>query len=126
MKTYARLIQLIAPFRWRIALSILLGFATIGAGIGLLAMSAYLISRAALTTQVADLSLAIAAVQFFAIIRVALRYAERYVTHSTTFRILAKLRAWVYACLERLAPARLSLRRSGDILTRLPTDIDIL
>jgi ATP-binding cassette, subfamily C, bacterial CydC len=126
MKTYARLVRLLAPFRWKIVLSIFLGFATIGAGIGLLAMSAYLISRAALTTQVADLSLAIAAVQLFAVSRVGLRYAERYVTHATTLQILAKLRAWVYASLEPLAPAQLSPRRSGDLLTRLTADIDIL
>jgi thiol reductant ABC exporter CydC subunit len=126
MKTYVRLIRLLAPFRWKIVLSIFLGFTTIGAGIGLLAMSAYLISRAALTTQVADLSLAIASVQLFAVSRVGLRYAERYVTHATTLQILAKLRAWVYASLEPLAPAQLSPRRSGDLLTRLTADIDIL
>jgi ATP-binding cassette subfamily C protein CydC len=126
VKTYVRLIRLITPFRWKIVLSILLGLATIGAGVGLLAMSAYLISRAALTAQVADLSLAVAAVQLFAVSRAALRYAERYVTHATTLQILAKLRTWVYASLEPLAPARLSPRRSGDLLTRLTTDIDIL
>ncbi|MGO8947504.1 MAG: thiol reductant ABC exporter subunit CydC [Ktedonobacterales bacterium] len=126
MMTYVRLLKLILPFRWRVAISILLGFATIGASVGLMAMSAYLISRAAQVSSVADLSVAIAAVQLFAISRAALRYMERYVTHATTFRILARLRAWVYACLEPLAPARLSERRSGDVLTRLTADIDTL
>ena len=45
MKTFTRLLELLAPFRWWIALSVLLGFATTGSGVGLMAMSAYLISR---------------------------------------------------------------------------------
>lgn len=126
MTIFLRLTKVMAPFRWWIALSILLGFLTIGTSVGLMAMSAYLISRAALVRSVADLSIAIAAVQLFAISRAALRYTERYVTHATTFRILARLRSWIYACLEPLAPARLSGRRSGDVLTRLTADVDTL
>jgi ATP-binding cassette subfamily C protein CydC len=126
MNTLARLLKLLAPFRWWIALSVLLGVATIGSGVGLMAMSAYLISRAALVSSVAELSLAITAVRFFAITRAALRYAERYVTHLTTFRILTQLRVWFYSSLEPLAPARLQRYRSGDLLTRVVADIETL
>ncbi len=126
MTIFVRLIHLLSPFRWRIGLSILLCFATVGASVGLMAMSAYLISRAALVSSVADLSVAIAAVELFAISRSGARYVERYVTHGTTFRILAQLRSWVYASLEALAPARLPHRRSGDVLTRLTGDVDTL
>jgi ATP-binding cassette subfamily C protein CydC len=126
MPVCLRLLRLIAPFRWWIAFTVVLSFATLGSGVGLMAMSAYLISKAALATSVADLSLSIAAVQLFAISRVALRYVERYVIHATTFRILTRLRVWVFAALEPLAPARLLERRAGDVLTRLLADIDIL
>jgi ATP-binding cassette, subfamily C, bacterial CydC len=126
MNTLARLLKLLAPFRWWIALSTLLGFATIGSGVGLMAMSAYLISRAAVVSSVAELSLAITAVRFFAISRAALRYVERYLTHLTTFRILARLRVWFYSALEPLAPARLQRYRSGDLLTRVVADIETL
>ena len=40
---------LVSPVRWWIALAVLLSFGTIGASVGLMAMSAYLISKAALT-----------------------------------------------------------------------------
>jgi ATP-binding cassette subfamily C protein CydC len=126
MSAFTRLLKLLAPFRWWIALSILLGFATIGSGVGLMAMSAYLISRAAVVSSVAELSLAIAGVRLFALTRAALRYVERYLTHQTTFRTLAQLRAWFYAALEPLAPARLQRRRSGDLLTRIVADIETL
>ena len=126
MNTLARLLKLLAPFRWWIALAIALGFATIGSGVGLMAMSAYLISRAAVVSSVAELSLAIAGVRLFALSRAALRYVERYLTHLTTFRILTRLRVWFYSALEPLAPARLQRYRSGDLLTRVVADIETL
>ena len=126
MRVYIRLLNLFSSFRWWVALSALLGFATIGCGVGLMAMSAYLISRAAEVTSIADLSITIALVQLFAIARAALRYLERYLTHTATFRILARLRSWLYASLEPLVPARLLESRSGDVLTRLMADTDTL
>jgi ATP-binding cassette, subfamily C, bacterial CydC len=126
MKTLAQLLRLLAPFCWWIALSILLGFATIGSGVGLMAMSAYLISSAAVVSSVAELSLVIAAVRLFALSRAALRYVERYLIHMTTFRILTRLRVWFYSALEPLAPARLQQYRSGDLLTRVVADIETL
>jgi ATP-binding cassette subfamily C protein CydC len=117
---------MLAPFRWWIALAVLLSFGTVGASVGLMAMSAYLISKAAIAEMVVDLSLAVTAVRFFAISRAALRYAERYVTHRTTFRILTYLRVWFYDAIEPLAPARLQAYRSGDLLSRIMADIETL
>ena len=126
MNTIWRLLRLIAPFRWWVALAVLLSFATIGSSVGLMAMSAYLISKAALSTSVTDLALAITGVRFFAIARAAFRYVERVVTHTATFRILPRLRVWFYTGIEPLAPARLLDYRSGDLLARIVADIKTL
>ena len=126
MATITRLLKLMAPFRWWILAGVLLSFATTGASVGLMAVSAYLISKAALVTDTADLNVIITGVRFFAISRAALRYAERYVTHLATFRILTRLRVWFYRAIEPLAPARLMQYRSGDLLTRIVADIETL
>lgn len=126
MNTFTRLVKLMLPFQWWIALAVLLSFATLGASVGLMAMSAYLISKAALSTGFADLAVAVTAVRAFAIARAALRYAERYITHRATFHILARLRVWFYTALEPLAPARLQSVHSGDIFTRIGADIETL
>ncbi len=115
-----------APFRWWIVAGVLLSFATTGASVGLMAVSAYLISKAAVVTDMADLNVIITGVRFFAISRAALRYAERYVTHLATFRILTRLRVWFYRAIEPLAPARLLQYRSGDLVTRIVADIETL
>ena len=117
---------MIAPFGNWVALAVLLSFLTVAAGIALTATSAYLISKAALATEVAALTLAITGVRLFAISRACFRYLERLVAHKATFSILEHLRVWFYAAIEPLAPARLSQYRSGDVLARSVADIETL
>ncbi|HEY3703300.1 MAG TPA: thiol reductant ABC exporter subunit CydC, partial [Acidimicrobiales bacterium] len=104
----------------------LLGAGAIGAAIGLLATSAWLISRASQRPSESALGLAIVGVQFFALSRGLLRYGERLVGHDAAFRVLADLRTRVYRRLETLAPTGLPAFRSGDLLARLVQDVDSL
>ncbi|HEX2513513.1 MAG TPA: thiol reductant ABC exporter subunit CydC, partial [Chloroflexota bacterium] len=124
--TGRRLLGLLAPYRRSALLALLLGCATLGAGVALMATSAYLISRAALVTAFADVAVAVTAVRAFAIGRAVLRYAERTLTHQATLRILAGLRVWFFAAVEPLAPAGLRAHRSGDLLARIGADVETL
>src|SRR5512139_301289 len=126
MSVFARLLKLIAPFKGWVALAVLLNFLAIGSSVGLMALSAYLISKAALMVDVSALALAITSVRLFATMRAVLRYLERYFSHTATFRILTHLRVWFYRSIEPLAPARLMSYRSGDLLTRSVADIETL
>jgi ATP-binding cassette subfamily C protein CydC len=121
-----RLLGFLAPFKGWLALAVLLGIATLGSGVGLMASSAYIISRAALHPSISELQLAIVGVRFFGLARGVFRYLERYVSHQITFRLLARLRVWFYRALEPLAPARLLQFRSGDLLNRIIADISSL
>ena len=126
MTTFRRLFGLLAGHRRWIAVGALLGFLAIGSNVALMAMSAYLISKAAIVSNVAEIALAITSVRVLAIGRATFRYLERYVTHRATFAILADLRVWFFASIEPLAPARLATRRSGDLLARIVADIETL
>jgi len=116
----------------RMALGTGLGLLAVVSAVGLLALSGWFICAAA----AAGLSAAGAqlfnffhpsiGVRLFAIGRTLARYAERVVAHDATFRILQSLRSWFYIHLEPLAPARLMMFRSGDILNRIVADIDAL
>jgi thiol reductant ABC exporter CydC subunit len=121
-----RLLRLTGPFRWSMGLAVVLGAATVGSGIALMATSALLISRAALRPSIADLSLLVVGVRFFGIARGILRYLERYVSHDVGLRLLARLRVWFFEIAEPLAPARLISHKSGDLLTRAVADIETL
>ena len=126
MRTFIRLIRLVSGFWLRILLAAFLGFATIASSIGLMMTSAFIIAKAALHPSIADLQVAIVGVRFFGIARGLFRYLERYVSHDLNFRLLARIRVWLYEHIEPLAPARLQAFRSGDLLTRLVADVDEL
>jgi ATP-binding cassette subfamily C protein CydC len=103
-----------------------LGALTILASVGLMGTSAYLLSAAALHPSIAALQVAIVGVRFFGISRGVFRYFERLVSHEVTFRLLARLRLWFYEQIEPLAPARLMMYRSGDLLSRVVADVESL
>ncbi len=126
MKIFFRLIALVKPYFFWMALAALIGFATTGSGIGLLMTSAYIIAKAALQPPMVTLQLGIAGVRFFGLARGVFRYAERLISHNITFKILAKLRVWFYDAIEPLAPARLMHFKSGDLLQRVVDDIQSL
>lgn len=122
----SRTLALAHPAAPRLALATLLGAGAIGAGIGLIATSAWLISRASQRPPESALAVAIVAVQFFGLSRGLCRYGQRLVGHDVAFRALADLRTTSYQRLEALAPAGLPAFRSADLLARVVHDIDSL
>ena len=107
-----------------VAATTVLSAATIASGIGLMALAAWLISRAAELDSTATLALGITAVRLFAVSRVALRYAERLVGHIGTFGWVTTLRVRFFNALEALAPLTQVGGRRGDLLARVLVDID--
>jgi ATP-binding cassette, subfamily C, bacterial CydC len=126
MTDIKRLLSFVLPVWHRVLLAVLLGALTVGASIGLLGTSAYLISYAALGPALGALQITIVGVRFFGIARGVFRYLERLVSHDTTFRLLGRIRVWFYRAIEPLAPAGLASRRTGDLLTRAIADIETL
>ncbi len=132
MKDLLPFVKLLWPQRVWVFWGVVAGIFTLLAAIGLLAVSGWFLSA----TAVAGLSLAAlqnfdihtpsAGIRGFAVLRTVGRYAERVVAHETTLRLLAALRLWLYQRIEPQAPANLFRHRSGDLLNRIVTDIDIL
>jgi ATP-binding cassette subfamily C protein CydC len=106
--------------------------------VGLLATSAWLITRAAEHPPILFLGAAIVGVRAFALSRAASRYVERLTSHDAAFRQLSALRVGIYRRLVPLAPDGLhggggdvrggDVRDTGrgDLLTRLVNDVDEL
>jgi thiol reductant ABC exporter CydC subunit len=114
------------PSARRMLVASVLGAAALGAGIGLLATAAWLISRAAQHPHETALALGIVAVQFFGLSKGLFRYGQRLVGHDAALRALANLRVRIYQRLELLAPAGLPAFRSGDLMARFVHDVDSL
>jgi len=109
-----------------LALAGLAGALAAVSSVGLLATSAWLISRADQHPPVLCLMVAAAAVQAFGLGRAVFRYSERLAGHDAALHILARTRVTCFDRLERLAPAGLAAFRSGDLISRLVADIDSL
>jgi thiol reductant ABC exporter CydC subunit len=121
-----RTLALARPAARRLVLSTLLGAGAIAAAVGLIATSAWLISRSSQRPPESVVAVAIVGVQFFALARGLCRYAERLIGHDAAFRVLADLRVSVYERLERLAPLGLPAFGGGELLARLVGDVEAL
>ncbi|HSP36920.1 MAG TPA: thiol reductant ABC exporter subunit CydC [Frankiaceae bacterium] len=121
-----RLLPHLRPVAGRLLLGSLAGAGALGCGVGLLATSAWLISRAAQHPPVLFLMVAIVAVRAFGLFRGVLRYVDRLVSHDAALRALGELRALVLERLEPLAPAGLEQFRRGDLLARFTAHVDAL
>jgi thiol reductant ABC exporter CydC subunit len=122
--------------RWRAALRAapgarrsLLGACALGAlaglsGLALTATSVWLICRAAQHPNVQALAIAVVGVRTFALAKALLRYGERLAAHDGALRLLATVRAQVFAALVPLAPGGLGRFRRGDLLRRFTSDVD--
>lgn len=121
-----RLLKLVLPYGHWMALAALLGLLTIGSSIGLMALAAYILAAASLQPSIAELQVAIVGVRFFGISRGVFRYLERLASHQTTFRLLGRFREWFYRGLEPAAPSMLEDLDSGELLTRITSDLETL
>jgi ATP-binding cassette, subfamily C, bacterial CydC len=119
-----RVLRLARPLRGGLLLSVLAGAAATGCGVALLAVSGFLLARAAEHPGIVAISVAVVAVRGLSVGRGVLRYVERVASHDVAFRVLADVRVAIYRRLERLAPAGLAAFRSGDLLARLTGDVD--
>ena len=129
MRDLIRLIGLYRSYWAWIALSLAISTVATLANIGLMATSGWFITAmglAGVTTHAMNFFTPAALIRLFAILRTGGRYADRLVSHEATFRLLASLRSWLFARLVPLAPAALDDLRSGDLMTRLKSDIDRL
>lgn len=107
--------------RPRLALAAVLGAVTYLAAVGLLGVSAWLISRAAEHPAASALTVAAVAVRTLGISRGVSRYAERLVGHDAALRTVADLRVAVFAALVRRdgrAP------RNGEVLSGVVADVE--
>ncbi len=125
-------VRLMKPWVWLLGVGIALQLMALASSIGLMALSGWFLSAAALaglsiaTAQTFNYLLPSAGVRFFALARTGTRYGERLVTHDATFRLLSRLRRHVYERLEPLSPAQLQRHGESELMTRLTADVDAL
>ncbi|GKW49770.1 cysteine/glutathione ABC transporter ATP-binding protein/permease CydC [Halomonas sp. NCCP-2165] len=133
-RTLAPWLRLLGRRRRRLELGALLLLVTVGSAIGLLALSGWFITATALTGMLLAAGVAASldvyvpggGIRFFAVARTVARYVERLYNHDSVLRLLADLRARLFAVLAGLDGQTLARRRASEWLNRLTADIDTL
>ena len=104
--------------------AIALSAASIGAAIGLLACSAWLISMASTKPPVLTLEIAIVAVRFFGLSRGALKYVSRIFEHDQALDTQTTLRGRLFGSMLRIPAPEYGQMKRGTMLQQLVSDVD--
>ena len=120
---WMRLLGLVRPFRGRVNLAFGLGVARVMAFIGVGVLSALVVAGLKLGTPVGGLLIALYAIAPLAGL---LHWLESWVAHDMAFRLLTEMRIALYDKLDRLAPAYLLRRRTGDIVGMATQDVELV
>jgi ATP-binding cassette subfamily C protein CydC len=124
MKSLWRIVTLWRAQILLMAAGIAISLLALAANLGLLAASGHMVMQAGIAaTGSAGVLIAL---RILGPARVVLRYIERLVSHSATFKALAKLRIWFFQRLAENSAGGLGLRDAGDMLSRLVSDVDQL
>ena len=120
---WTRLLRLVRPWWAQLALTFILGLAHHGSIIGTGVIGALLVGQ---VITGGDLTLLIILLGVFVPMVGIFTWAESWIAHDLAYRLLAEMRVDMYAKLEPLAPAYLVRRRSGDLISIVGGDVELV
>lgn len=130
MKALLPFLALYKRYLTRMALGMLLALVTLLSSLFLLSLSGWFLAATAFAgiagLYTFNYMLPAAGVRGAAILRTAARYAERLVSHNTTFKLLAFLRILAFKKIVPLSSRQRQHYQKADLLNRFIADIDHL
>ena len=120
-ETLATLLAYIRPWRWSLACTVLLGIGRVAAFIGVGALGALVIAAIREGEPVFWLCVGLLVV---APVAALFHWLESWLAHDMAYRLLAEMRIALFDKLDKLAPAYLLRRRSGDLVALATQDVE--
>lgn len=124
------LLKLYKHYGLSICLGLVIAIVTLLASLFLLSLSGWFLAASAvagvLGVTTFNYMLPAVGVRGCAILRTAARYAERLISHNTTFKILSYLRVLSFKKIMPLSPLQMQYYQKADLLNRFIADIDNL
>lgn len=121
--TLATLLSVVQPWRGTLIATILLGVARVAAFIGVGVLSALVVAA---IRDGRDTSALIVGLLIAAPLAALFHWLESWLAHAMAYQLLADMRVKLYDKLERLAPAYLLQRRSGDLVALATQDVEMV
>ncbi|CUJ41348.1 thiol reductant ABC exporter subunit CydC [Achromobacter kerstersii] len=121
--TLGTLLSVVRPWRGTLIATILLGVARVAAFIGVGVFSALIVAA---IRDGRDISSLVVGLLIAAPLAALFHWLESWLAHAMAYQLLADMRVKLYDKLERLAPAYLLQRRSGDLVALATQDIEMV
>ena len=118
---WVRLLGLVRPWGGELLLTFLLGVVHHGTAIGVSVVSALLVGQ---VITGGDLTLLLILLGALTPVAAFFVWTESWVAHDLAYRLLAEMRVDVYRKLDPLAPAYMTRRRSGDLVSVVGGDVE--
>jgi ATP-binding cassette subfamily C protein CydC len=119
-----RVWRLIKPYRRRLIYAGVLSSISLMMAVGLLAVSAWLISMASTQPPILVLQVAIVGVRFFGLGRGVFKYFSRLLEHDAALRIQSLLRVEIFIRLERYLPTHFANLKRGSLLRQVVNETE--
>jgi len=119
--TLRTLLRFVRPWRTKVVLIVLSGIGRVLSFIGVSALGALVVAAIASGRPTFAL---IVALLLAAPLAALLHWLESWMAHDMAYRLLAEMRIALFAKLDRLAPAYLLRRRSGDLVALATQDVE--
>ena len=120
---WLRLLNLVRPWWWETGLVFALGplhaISQVALGVASALLVAQVVLRGDLVPWLWTLALLVP-------VTAVLRWLDSWISHDLAYRLLAELRIRLYNMLDPLAPAYLVRRRSGDLVSALLGDVELI
>ncbi len=123
LTVWRRLFGLVQPWRGQLALTFLLGLAHHSSIIGLSVVSALLVGQ---VITGGDLTVHLWLLGVFVPVAAFFTWAESWIAHDLAYRLLAEMRVDLYNKLDPLTPAYMVRRRSGDLVSVVGGDVELV
>lgn len=120
-ETLRTLLGYVRPWRGKVVLTVLCGIGRVPGFIGVGVLGALVVAAVSSGRPFAGL---LAALLCAAPLAATLHWLESWLAHDMAYRLLAEIRIALFPTLERLAPARLLYRRSGDLVALATQDVE--
>lgn len=121
--TLGTLLSVVKPWRGTLTATILLGVARVAAFIGVGVFSALIVAAIRDGREISSLVLGLLVCAPLAAL---FHWLESWLAHAMAYQLLADMRVKLYDKLERLAPAYLLQRRSGDLVALATQDVEMV
>jgi ATP-binding cassette, subfamily B, bacterial len=120
---WGRLFGLVKDWWLQLGITFLCGIGHVVAIIGIGVVSALIVGK---VSRGLDFTAMLIILMALIPLSAGVHYLESWLAHDLAYRLLAELRVRVYQLLDRLAPAYLFRRRSGDLVSLVTADVETI